>query len=83
MEQTKKPRFEKNDVVQFTENHKWCGSFGIVNEIKDCNGDFRYLVGVPIPQKGTAYIFSMESAHEFERIGTAFMIEVEEEEDDE
>ena len=83
MEHTNKPKFEKNEVVQFIENHKWCGCLGIVGEIKNCDNDYRYLVGVPIPQKGTAYIFSMESAHEFERIGTAVMVEGEEEEDDE
>lgn len=42
---------EVDDVVQFNENHKWCGCLGIINEIKDCgkNG-IRYMVGVPIPQ---------------------------------
>lgn len=34
-------------VVQFNENHKWCGCFGFIKEIK---GD-RIMVGVPIPQK--------------------------------
>ena len=24
------------DVVQFNENHKWCGCLGIVREVKDC-----------------------------------------------
>ena len=43
----------KKYVVQFNEKHKWCGCFGFVDEIK---GD-RLLVGVPIPQQGTAYIF--------------------------
>ena len=66
----KKMLVGRNDVVQFTENHKWCGCFGIVNEIKACDGDVRYLIGVPIPQQGTAFIFSMESDHEFEFIGT-------------
>ena len=27
---------KKNDVVQFNENHKWCGALGIINEVKDC-----------------------------------------------
>ena len=42
---------EVDDVVQFNENHKWCGCLGIINEIKDCgkNG-IRYMVGFPIPQ---------------------------------
>ena len=36
-----------NDVVQFNENHKWCGCLGIVTEVKDCgkNG-IRYQVVV-------------------------------------
>lgn len=34
-------------VVQFNENHKWCGCFGFINEIK---GD-RIMVGVPVPTK--------------------------------
>lgn len=34
-------------VVQFNENHKWCGCFGFINEIK---GE-RIMVGVPIPQQ--------------------------------
>ena len=36
-----------NDVVQFNEKHKWCGSFGIIYEIKKCGNDTRYMIGVP------------------------------------
>ena len=63
------------DVVQFNENHKWCGSLGIINEVKDCeeNG-VRYMVGVPIPQQGTAYIFVMENENAIEYIGKAIFI---------
>ena len=53
----------KQKVVQFNESHKWCGSFGFINEIK---GE-RIMVGVPIPQKGTAYIFCKRN--EFDIIG--------------
>ena len=67
-------KFEKNDVVQFTENHKWCGCLGIINEVKQCGDDIRYMIGVPEPEGGTAYIFSMESEEEFEYIGDAVMI---------
>lgn len=63
-----------NDVVQFTENHKWCGCLGIITEIKQLNNDIKYMIGVPIPQQGTAYIFSMDSAQEFEYIGKAVMV---------
>lgn len=37
------PKFKKNDVVQFTEDHKWVASLGIVSEVKDCDGDYRYM----------------------------------------
>lgn len=65
--------FQVNDVVQFIENHKWCGCLGIIEEIKDCGDDLRYLIGVPIPEKGTAYIFSMGSKNEFEIVGLAVL----------
>lgn len=58
----------KNWVVQFNEKHKWRGSLGIVEEVE--NG--RILIGVPIPEKGTAYIFAKES--EIEYIGQAVLI---------
>ena len=59
---------KKNDVVQFNENHKWCGSLGIIEEVRKDD----YLVGVPIPQKGTAYIFA--TSEEFDYIGHAVMV---------
>ena len=59
---------EVNDVVQFAENHKWCGCLGIVEEVKPS----KYLIGIPQPQQGTAYIFDDGSG--IERIGKAVMI---------
>lgn len=44
---------QEGDVIQFNETHKWTGVLGIVGEIKQ----ERIMVGVPIPQKGTAYIY--------------------------
>ena len=41
-----------NSVVQFNENHKWCGCLGIVEDV----ADWGYLIGVPVPMQGTAYI---------------------------
>ena len=41
--------FDVGDVVQFTEDHKWCGSLGIVDEVKRIDDDVRYMVGVPVP----------------------------------
>lgn len=58
-------------VVQFNENHKWCGCLGIVNESKiDID---RYMVGVPIPQQGTAYIFAHRE--DLEVIGDAVLVQ--------
>ena len=62
-----------NDVVQFNEKHKWCGSFGIIYEIKKCGNDTRYMVGVPAPMQGTAFIFIMESENAIEYIGKAVL----------
>lgn len=49
---------EVDDVIQFNENHKWCGCFGIIDKIKDCgeNGK-RYMVGVPMPQQRNSIYF--------------------------
>lgn len=63
-----------NDVVQFNENHKWRGSLGIIGEVKICGDDIRYMVGVPIPQQGTAYIYVMKSENAIEYIGQAVLI---------
>lgn len=66
--------YRKGDVVQFIENHKWCGCLGIVEDVKRCGEDMRYLVGVPTPQQGTAYIFVMKNATETEYIGRAIFV---------
>lgn len=64
----------KNKVVQFNENHKWCGCLGIIEEVKEYPNDTRYMVGVPVPEQGTAYIFVMESSNALEAIGEAILI---------
>lgn len=79
-------------VVQFNENHKWCGCLGIIEEIKICKvpsenedvikTDTRYMVGVPMPMQGTAYIFVMESENAIEYVGTALLVPRKEEEND-
>ena len=61
-----------NDVVQFTENHKWRGCLGIITEKKDMYGTERYLIGVPVPQQGTAYIF--DDGSNIEYIGKAVLV---------
>lgn len=71
----------KGDVVQFIEGHKWIGCLGIVDEVKDCGDRKRYMVGVPAPMQGTAYIFDDGSG--IERIGRAVMVAKEDEDDPE
>ena len=75
-------------VIQFNENHKWCGCLGIINEIKEIhnpelngegNNDIRFMVGVPMPQQGTAFIFVLKSEFAIEYIGEAVMTLKEEE----
>ena len=70
------------DVVQFNDNHKWRGSLGIITEKKEIHNtelqgedknDIRYMVGVPMPQRGTAYIFVLGSEFSIERIGEAIL----------
>lgn len=63
-----------NDVVQFNENHKWRGSLGIIKEIKRCGDDIRYMVGVPAPMEGTAFIYVMGSENAIELIGQAVLV---------
>ena len=67
---------KKNDVVQFTENHKWVGCFGYVTEVKFLNGMARYMIGVPMPMKGTAFIF--DDGSEIEKVGTAVLVPADE-----
>ena len=74
--------FAKGMVVQFIEKHKWAGCLGIITEVKELGDDIRYMIAVPVPQQGTAYIFSMESDEEFELI-TGFAKLVPRGEDDE
>lgn len=66
---------EKDDVVQFTENHKWCGCLGIVTEDRGVPHPRRYMIGVQIPEQGVAYIFDDGSG--IEPIGKAVLVEAE------
>lgn len=71
-------KLKLNDVVQFNENHKWCGALGIVSEIKELKNDTKYLIGAPTPgaiNVNTAYIFVMASDMALERIGVAELVE--------
>lgn len=65
-----------NDVVQFTENHKWCGCLGIITEDEGEGHPRRYMIGVPVPQTGTTYIFDDGSGIEY--VGKAILVESDE-----
>ena len=73
--------YKRNDVVQFTENHKWAACLGIIAEVREIDDDVKYMICVPIPESGMAYIFSMESDAEFESVGTAVLGYRDEEDD--
>jgi len=76
---------EVGNVVQFNENHKWCGCLGVISRIKNCRsenapgGDIKYMVGVPIPERGTAYIYVLASEFAIEKIGQAILSQKDEE----
>lgn len=70
-----------NDVVQFTENHKWRGCLGVIDEDKGEGHPRRYLIGVPVPMQGTAYIY--DDGSNIERIGKAVMVAAQDEGDKE
>ena len=72
-------KIQKNDVVQFNESHKWCGSLGIVTKITEADNDTLYMIGVPIPQQGIAYIRVLDSEDAVEYIGHAVLTESEDE----
>ena len=60
------------DVVQFTQGHKWAGCLGIVDEDKGAGHPRRYMIGVPVPMQGTAYIF--DDGTNIERVGAAVLV---------
>ena len=67
--------YKNGEVVQFNENHKWRGCLGIIEEVNEySDGTARYLIGVPVPQQGTTYIFSDTSKYEFDYIGKAVLV---------
>ena len=68
---------QKYDVVQFNENHKWCGSLGIVTKVAEVHDDILYIIGVPIPEKGIAYIRVLDSENALEYIGLAVLTDSE------
>lgn len=63
-----------NDVIQFNENHKWCGCFGYIREVKKCNEDTRYMVAVQSPKKGTTFIYVMDNENALDLIGKTNLV---------
>ena len=67
--------FAVGDVVQFNENHKWRGCIGIIEEVKPLGSDNeKYLIGIPAPQGGVIYAFSVKSEAEIDYIGHALYV---------
>lgn len=67
--------YEVGDVVQFVKGHKWEGCFGYIDRVEPKGADdVQYLIGVPVPMQGVAYIYSMKSKNEFIYIGVTKMI---------
>lgn len=60
------------DVVQFNLSHKWSGSLGIISEDKGTQHPRRYLIGVPMPENGAAYVF--DDGSNIEYIGKAIYV---------
>lgn len=61
-------------IVQFNDKHKWQGCLGVVEEVKDYAENptrIRYMVGVPCPQQGVAYIFVWNYENAIEYIGNS------------
>ena len=75
--------YGKGMVVQFLENHKWAGSLGIITKVKYIKDDVKYMIAVPIPMEGTAYIYSMQSENDIALVnGFATLVPRDEEDED-
>ena len=75
--------YGKGMVVQFLENHKWRGSLGIITKVKYIKDDVKYMIAVPIPMQGTAYIYSMQSENDIALVnGFATLVPRDEEDED-
>lgn len=61
-------------VVQFNENHKWCGCIGMIEEIKKIETGIRFMVGIPVPDSGTIFTFVMDYENAFDYIGEAKLV---------
>ena len=74
--------FQVGEVIQFNENHKWCGCFGTIAEVKAYeDGSVRYMIEVPhitseegIVHVYPAYIFVSSEDRAIEYIGPAIFM---------
>ena len=57
------------EVIQFNESHKWCATFGYIHRVR---GKDRYMIAVPLPEQGTAFIFAKRN--EFDIVGATDLI---------
>lgn len=64
--------YKPGEVVQFIEEHKWAGCFGVINEVTEYNGATRYLIAIPTPS-GVIFVYSNAADHEFEYVGKALL----------
>lgn len=72
----------KYDVVQFEENHKWCGCFGIVCDVTEyINGEASYMIAIPRINRNKGFIYSMESEKDLIYVGEAVLVPADEEEE--
>lgn len=63
----------KYDVVQFAENHKYCGNLGIIYEITELPNDTVYKVGVSTLKQKIKYIDVLKSEDALKRIGESYL----------
>ena len=59
----------KKEVIQFNESHKQCGSFGYIHRVRKGGS---YLIALPLPEQGTAFIFAKRN--EFDIVGVTDLI---------
>lgn len=45
-----------------------------IKQLKEIENGIRYMVAIPVPQNGTAYIFVMDNEHAIEKIGRAIFV---------
>ena len=57
---------KQNEIVVFSENHKWVGTIGYIEEIKES----KYLIAIPDPTQKVVFIFIKKEDAENDLIPT-------------